>query len=342
MPRRHTEPPVTSTARKNPSTDWSLRVVPPALEDLEVEVTPPEPVTDVEIISRLGELRFLHAARAPRASGEAVAEGDEAVVDVVGRCDGALLPFSAREDELLWVEEPDGLGRAILGWRVGDRKTLDQRVRDDYPVPALRGRLARFDIRVKAAAAVTLPNPTAPEFLRALGHGDTLKDALAGVNATLQEERVLRVRLEATRGALEQVVARTKVEVPEGLVDLEIGLAWRENEGAVLERMAAPGERDDALRGWLNEPRMRAETQARIATTLTLRAIAEREGLAPDQAKMNAEIGRVVDALGLGRRAIRGGSDGDALTYLEAAERLNHLAAVAHVMKHVTIRFKKS
>lgn len=126
----------------------------PSLEGIEVTLPTPARVSEGDIVERFDELCRTVAPRRDREAGEAVAAGDEVLLDVIGYSSGKLIPFSIRLD--WWTQAAPnpmlpGFFEALVGARVGEALSVELTLPSDYPVERLRGARARFGVELQAA-----------------------------------------------------------------------------------------------------------------------------------------------------------------------------------------------
>lgn len=314
-------------------------VAAPSTEGLEVHVASHD-LTEDELLVRFQELVRAKGTRRDRPAGERVCEGDEVQLDLLGYCDGKLIPFSARVG--LWTTlEPmallPGLGEAIAqNARVGDSLQLDLTLPADYPVAALRGKKARFIVDVRAAHEVKLPQEEGKALFKALGRGKDLDEVMDSIREELEEEAADELWLEAQDRVLDELVARAQVKVPQELVDEEIRRRWGQLEGKVLaEKGFDSDEQKEALDGWLADRVTRADCERRLAVGLVLRAIAEKDKLALTPEKLDEILEQSASAFGWSAEEAKAAGRAD-----PAVQPLAwHLLAVGHVMEKAKIVF---
>ncbi len=315
----------------------------PSLEQLEVTVPPPSPVTQDAVMERFQELRGELAERRGREVGEALAAGDEVRLDIIGLADGRIIPFSVRDDWLTEVAPRPalpGLFEELVGKRVGEAVRIPVVLPADYPAPALRGVEAQFMVEVKAAWERTLPEEESPRLLEALGSG-SLEEGMESIARELAEESVEAQRLEATQRVLDEVAERTRVELPEALVEDEIRRLWGRTEGRLLARRGVPaGDQEGALQGWLEDGGQRLEAARRLRIALGLKALVEREGLKLEEADVHRFLDEVAEELGMERGEVEQALKENRAVARAAAETALHLRAVEYVMERARIHFE--
>jgi trigger factor len=316
---------------------------PPSLEQLEVFVPPPAPVTQEALLERFQDLRRDLAVRRAREVGEALAAGDEVRLDIIGLAGGRIIPFSVRDD---WLTELSprpalpGLFEGLVGTRVGEAVRLPVVLPADYPAPALRGVEAQFMVEVKAAWELTLPEEESPRLLEVLG-GGSLEEGMASLARELAEEAVEAQRLEATQRVLDEVAERTRVELPEALVEEEIRRQWGRTEGRLLARRGVPpGDQEGALQSWLEDGGQRLEATRRLRIALGLKALVEREGLRLEEADVHRFLDEVAEALGMTCDEVEQAVKENRAVARAAAETALHLRVVEYVVERARIHLE--
>jgi trigger factor len=299
---------------------------------LEVEHRP-VPVTDADIDEALQSMREQHAEF--RSVERPAAPGDLVIVDYTLTPEGGE-PTTATGQQFVIgggsvMKEVD---EAVVGMSAGDQRQVGVRFPDDHRVADLRGRPGTADVTLSEVKEKVLP-ALDDEFARTLGAFETL-DAV-------REE--LRRRLEALRAGDERrrlhdklvdvLLARHEFPVPEGLIVREVTHQVEHTR----ERMRRQGVDPDQV-PWdyvsiMKELRPGAERVVR--RTLMLDAIAEREGVAPTDDDVDAEIARLAEAAQRPapalRRMMERSGDLDGLR-----TSLRERQAMDFLVRHATIR----
>ncbi len=165
--------------------------------------------------------------------GRAAAEGDQVVMDFVGKIDGEAFDGGSAEG----MELELGSGRFIPGFedqlvgiKAGESRAVNVSFPDDYPAETLAGKAAVFDVDVKevqTAAASVIDD----EFAKNMG-AETL-DSLKGMireQIGSEYEQISKGRLKRT--LLDKLAEMTDFDVPPGLLDGEFETIWKQVEEA--------------------------------------------------------------------------------------------------------------
>ncbi len=171
-----------------------------------------------------GQKSFVDAKKTHKAG-----EGDQLIIDFVGKLDGEEFEGGKAEDAPLEI----GAGRFIPGFeeqltgvKTGEEKTITVTFPEDYPAKHLAGKEAQFDVTVKA---VKVPGETKidDEFAKSLGlEGlDKLKELL---KAQLEQETAGLTRTQMKRQLLDALAAGHDFPVPGQMVDAEFEQIWQQ------------------------------------------------------------------------------------------------------------------
>jgi len=217
----------------------SLEVLPdvtlPSLDGLTLEklVVPVSDEQVEEAVERIGQGQKSFAD-APE--GTIAADGDQLMIDFLGKVDGVPFDGGAAEDQALEL----GAGRFIPGFeeqlvgvKVGDEPVITVTFPEDYPAEALKGAVATFDIKVKAVKHASAFEAN-DEFAKSLGL--TSIEQLRGLlRGQLEQENAGLTRTAMKRSLLDKLAAGHDFAVPPSMVEAEFAQIWeqlkREAEG---------------------------------------------------------------------------------------------------------------
>ena len=316
----------------------------PSLAGIEVTVPRPDDITEGQLLQRFHEIARAHAETRPREPGQAIELGDDVLVDVLGYAGGKLIPFSARSGfwmELAPLPELPGFSEALVGKTVGEGVEVAVTLPADYPVEALRGAPARFIVDLRGAIAVTMPDTDSDDFLQRVGRGSTLDELMADLLEELETELADLLWVEAQDRVLDEVASRTRVEVPNSLVDEEIRRRWGMSEGKALAgKDFTAEEQTEALEGWLRDPETRSEAERRLRISLALKAVAERDRLVVTPELRDELLEELLPAWGLSPNEAKQAMAQDPALRSQIDAMLPHLLAVRHVMERAKVTFE--
>lgn len=319
-----------------------LEVPSPSLEDLQVEVLSPPSPTAEELVERLHHELWSLAPRTVRSAGEPIEWGDEVECDILMVAGGRVIPGGARACvglEMRPMAHLPGLVEALVGLENGGATFFELRLPEDYPVTELRSLEVSVLVEVRGAAAVQCPSLEDIEALRGAGLGNDLDEAMDNLVTLIDEEQAEELVVRATQEALRAMAARVQLEIPQGLSDRELELAWRKSEEPLLR---AKGFDDEllakALGDYLTWPQHRAEVELRLRIGAGLGALIRDRALVPEQAAVQELLNQTAGELGFGLEEV-GDSLGDA-ERLAIANHALYLRAVEEVMEaaRITVR----
>ncbi|GGD77736.1 trigger factor [Croceicoccus mobilis] len=213
------------------------------------------------------------------------AEGDQLIIDFVGKLDGEEFEGGKAEDAPLEI----GSGRFIPGFeeqltgvKTGDEKTITVTFPEDYPAEHLAGKEATFDVTVKAVK-VAAETKIDDEFAKSLGlEGlDKLKELLKG---QLQQETEGLTRTQMKRQLLDQLAAGHDFAVPGQMVEAEFGQIWQQ-----LQQEAVREEDPEAALKEIEDEKddYRKIAERRVRLGLLLSEIGQANGVEVSSQEMN-------------------------------------------------------
>lgn len=211
--------------------------------EMKVELLPEMPAVDLSAIqltrpvAEVDEARIdetLQNVAKSRQKFEAPAEarpaqdGDQVIIDFVGRIDGEAFEGGSAEGFPLTLGSKsmvEGFEDQLLGASAGETRELEVTFPESYP-EHLRGKKAVFEVtvtEVKAPVAVEIDD----EFAKGLGLDDLA--ALRGtVKERLESEYQGFTRNRMKRELLDKLAEAYTFEVPAGMVDLEFDAIWKQ------------------------------------------------------------------------------------------------------------------
>ncbi len=252
----------------------------------------PKPFADTEVDDALAHLQEQHAEY--RVVERPADVGDLVIVDytltpegmpprtetgfglVVGK--GSVLPE---------IEE------AVIGLAPGGVRQTRVRLPENHSNEALRGKAADAEVRVSEVKEKVLP-PIDDDFARGLGQYETIDALRQEIRAGLERRREQENRRALEMAVLEAALAAHSFEVPEALVLRQVGHQIEH----IREQMRRQGVDPERLpwdyQKMLEEMRPGAEQAVKRA--LLIEAIADREGFAPSDADVDAEVERLAQS----------------------------------------------
>jgi trigger factor len=222
--------------------------------------------------------------KAPKA-----ADGDQLLIDFIGRIDGEAFEGGTAED----VELVIGAGRFIPGFeeqlkgaKTGADVTVKVTFPDDYQAENLKGKAAEFEVKVKEIRA-SQEAALDDEFAKQLGFEDVagLRQA---VKDQLGRQFASASRFKLKRALLDVLDERHAFDLPPRMVENEFKVIWNQVEA---ERAAGELSEEDAAK---TDEQLRSEylkiAERRVRLGLVLAEIGRRSDVQVTEQEINGAL----------------------------------------------------
>jgi trigger factor len=258
----------------------SLEVLPtieaPSIDGLKLERLV-VPVTDEQIDEALGNIASQNKSYKDAAKTKKAAEGDQLIIDFVGKLDGVEFDGGKAEDAALVLGSGTfipGFEDQLVGVKTGQEKTITVTFPENYQADHLAGKEATFDVTVKAVKVET-ETVLDEDFAKSLGL-DSLEKLREIMKAQLEQQTAGLTRTQMKRSLLDQLAAGHSFEVPAMMVEAEFSQIW-----AQLQQEAA---RDEDPAGALKQiedekDEYKAIAERRVRLGLLLSEIGQANGV---------------------------------------------------------------
>jgi len=235
------------------------------------------PVTDEQVMEAIEGIAGQNKSYEDAPKTKKAAEGDQVVIDFVGKLDGEPFEGGAAEDAPLVIGSGTfipGFEEQLVGAKAGDEKTIIVTFPEEYQAEHLAGKEATFDVTVKAVK-VEGETKVDDEFAKNLGLDslDKLKELMRG---QLEQQTAGLTRTQMKRALLDQLAAGHDFPVPQGMVDAEFEQIW-----AQLQQEAAKEDDPDAAMKQIEEEKddYKAIAERRVRLGLLLSEIGQANGV---------------------------------------------------------------
>ncbi len=226
--------------------------------------------TDDEVNEALDELVKQNRTYEPRGGKSPKAkDGDQVVVDFIGRIDGEAFEGGTATDAALVLGSGQfipGFEEQLVGAAPGDSKTVKVTFPEEYQVERLKGQPAEFEVTVKEVREPK-EGQADDELAQRLGLGDL--DALkAALQSNLEQQYNETSRFKLKRALLDKLDTAHDFPLPPRMVDAEFDVIWQQVEQDRTQSGTAPedeGKTDDELKA---EYRKIAERRVRLGLIL--------------------------------------------------------------------------
>jgi trigger factor len=259
------------------------------------DIRVPKPRTEIvekdvdEAVERLRS-RFaeLHDVERP------VQDGDFLTVDTHILKGGATLIGESQTDAQLEVDRErliPGMADGLKGMQLNETRDIRLTLPEDYPKKDLGGSEVIFRVTVKSVKERRLP-PLDDELAQLIGRGQSLKELRSEIQVELQEAAQRGDEQRFENDVLKALEDRMQAEVPEALVDREVGRRIRELE----LRLQDQGVKIDRYLEYTNtsmdvlKAQQRPQAVQKVRLELALETVAEREGLNVSDEEIEAAV----------------------------------------------------
>jgi len=245
-------------------------VVPMNFAELQLERLRPE-IPDSDIDQALE--RIAHQQRKDAPVEREAGKGDIIVIDFTGSIDGTEFPGGSAKGHRLELGSGQfipGFEDQLLGAKAGEQRTVKVTFPADYGAADLAGKEASFAVEVKEVRELK-PQPVDESLAEAVGMENlqALRDA---VRQQIERDYGNIAQQRLKRRLLDRLAERHHFPVPQGMVDIELDVIWKqfeaERERAKQQGVAEPdeGKSDEEIKA---EYRTIAERRVRLGLLLS-------------------------------------------------------------------------
>jgi trigger factor len=213
-------------------------------------------VTDEALDEALQKLAANQKTYTEASKTKKAADGDQVIIDFVGRIGGEPFEGGRGEDVPLVLGSGmmiPGFEAGILGAKAGETRTVEATFPEGYTVETFSGKKAEFEVTVKQVK-VAGDSKVDEDFAKSLGLDglDKLKEL---VSAQLERETEGLTRTQMKRQLLDTLAAAHDFEVPPTMVEAEFAQIWQQLEAEIAReedpeagRKEIEAEKDDYKR----------------------------------------------------------------------------------------------
>ena len=207
----------------------------PSIEGLKLEKLTVA-VADEQVEESLQQLASNQKTYTDAPKTKKAADGDQLIIDFVGRVDGHEFEGGKAEGVPLVIGSGQfipGFEEQLAGVKTGDTKTIKVTFPVDYPAPDLKGKEAEFDITVQQVKVVG-ETKVDEDFAKALGLDslDKLKELL---KVQLEQETAGLTRTQMKRQLLDKLAADHDFAVPPTMVEAEFEQIWQQLQAEIAK-----------------------------------------------------------------------------------------------------------
>ena len=243
-------------------------------------------VTDEDVEHELNHMAE-HNSRMVSVDDRAVKKGDTVTIDFEGTVDGEAFEGGKAENHQLEIGSNTfipGFEDQLIGMKIDEEKDISVTFPEEYFSKDLAGKDAVFHIKLHSISVKELPKLD-DEFAKDVSEFDTLKELKASIEEKKKEENEHRAKHEMEDAAVDAVCENTNIDIPEGMVELEIdnmedNIEQRlKYQGMNIEQyLKMMGKTEKELR-----EEFKPDAEKNIQTSLVLEQIVKDEKIEPDE-----------------------------------------------------------
>ena len=180
-------------------------------------------VTDEDIDHEINHMAE-HNSRMVTVEDRPVKDKDIVTIDFEGFTDGKPFEGGKAENHELTIGSKtfiSGFEDQIIGMKIGEEKDIKVTFPKDYFSKDLAGKEATFHVVLHGIKEKQLPTID-DEFAKDVSEFDTLKELKDSIKEKMEKENEERAKHETEDAAIEEVCKNTNIDIPEGMVELEI------------------------------------------------------------------------------------------------------------------------
>ena len=233
-------------------------------------------VSDEDIEHELGHMAEKNA-RLVSVEDRPVKEGDTTIIDFEGFVDGKAFEGGKAENYELVIGSKSfipGFEDQMIGMKLEEEKELKVKFPDEYFSKDLSGKDATFKVTVHEIKVKEMPEIN-DELAKDVSEFDTLDELKASIKEKQEETNKNRAKYELEDAAIENVCESAKVEIPEGMIELEID----QMEQDISNRLSYQGMNLDQYLGMINKTKQefrneyKEQAEKSIKARLVLEAV---------------------------------------------------------------------
>ena len=180
-------------------------------------------VTDEDIDHEINHMAE-HNSRMVTVEDRPVKDKDIVTIDFEGFTDGKPFEGGKAENHDLTIGSKTfipGFEDQIIGMKIGEEKDIKVTFPKDYFSKDLAGKEATFHVVLHGIKEKQLP-AIDDEFAKDVSEFDTLKELKDSIKEKMEKENEERAKHETEDSAIEEVCKNTNIDIPGGMVELEI------------------------------------------------------------------------------------------------------------------------
>ena len=256
-------------------------------------------VTDEDIDAEIKRVQERNS-RVEVVSDRAVENGDIAVIDYEGFCDGVAFDGGKAENHELSIGSGQfipGFEEQIIGHNAGEEFDINVKFPEEYHSEDLKGKDATFKIKLHEIKAKELPKLD-DDFVKDISEFDTVEEYKADIKAKLTETREKNADIDIDNQLIDVLAEKLEAEIPAEMNENEVNesinnFAYRlQSQGLYLDTyLKYTGLTPDTLKD-----QFKGQAEKNVKVRLALETIVKLEGIEASDEEMEAEIEKLAKA----------------------------------------------
>lgn len=246
-------------------------------------------IPDAEVEQAIERAAQRYRKTQPLAAARPAQKDDVAVIDFVGKVDGAEFAGGSANDYHLQIGSGSfipGFEEQLIGASTGDSKTVTVTFPAEYPRAEVAGKEATFDVTIKELRELA-PLVVDDELAKEMGTKD-LAELRENMRKGLAAEYASLSRTRTKRQLLDILAEKHAFDSPAGLVETEFTAIWNQIEA---DRQLGRLDPDDANK---SEDELRKEYRDIAIRRVKLGLLLSEVGRINDVQVSNDEMGRAI------------------------------------------------
>lgn len=257
--------------------------------------------SDKDIEHELGHMAERNA-RLVSVEDRAVENGDITIIDFEGSIDGVAFEGGKAENHELEIGSHtfiNGFEDQIIGMKLEEEKDIKVKFPDDYFSKDLAGKDAVFKVKLHEIKKKELPKMD-DEFAKDVSEFDTLDELKNSIKEKLDTQNVEKAKYETESEALKAVCDNAKLDIPNGMVEVEIDNMMKDMETRLSYQGLNMHQYLQMMNKTENDIRDNFKEQAResIKTRLVLEAIVKAEKIEATPEEITEKIKEMASQYG--------------------------------------------
>lgn len=231
-----------------------------------------------------------------------VKDGDLLTIDFEGSVDGELFPGGTAESHKLEIGSNTfipGFEEQLVGKKLAEEVEVKVTFPEDYHEETLMGKVAIFKVTIHEIKEKELPELD-DEFAKDVSEFDTLEEYKTSIKEGLEEDFRRREKIELENKVIDEVVAMSELEVPNGLINSQLETEVGEfdyrlrSQGLDLEQyLSITGSSMEDIKEQLKPMALK-----RVTADLVLEAIAKQENIEVNDEDIDIELAKMAEQYG--------------------------------------------